>query len=1160
MTLKLKRILISILCVLLCVCGTVALSFNATNSTFNVSADVLEIDIPEIQDFYKLSSRASFPSSVDTKVNPDDADSPMITATNGVLYYPDGKAYPVLENKVFALNLQGIYKLRYFAEYQNEQIIVETEFLATDNLYGLSSKNSSFIDYATDEYLQDQMTNNGYVPATNAAHNVNDTKLTHSGNQALSVNLEEGTQFIYSKPVDLRNIDDDGLSSIISFEPRAEDWDYNASTKKWSSKGAVARYLVIKLTDCYDPTRYIELIVSTPQSTSAAGLTATPYVRARTDSFQQDYGLWSVSDSEEHIAKYPSTGSTNVSGVPNKVLTYPEGRRVAWTTQNENVWHYGGKVGGFSHSKTDKAWINLKYDNETSTVYASTTDITGVESTPQPFTDFYNEVLYPVSSDSIYSTGGFRPFTTGEVYVSISYEKYKESSTARVDVFSIGDTNFSDLFDQEGFDPELGAEQHKYVDNTEPIIDVDFTPTINGGAFVATGEKFTVPSAQAFDIALAGDCTVSAWQNYGTDYQLFVPIVDGKITISSADTYYIVYEAQDKVGNVAKKVIKVFGSNKSNDTILLEQNVAQFSNVKAGALNTFIAPSSIESLNIGENYNQQIKEQLKLKIEITSSFENIVLADLVGFDAIQDFLSSETKFILSYAGKYQIKYYLADNAYDNFDNPISYEFDVFASDVNAIYDEPFMYRHYVKGAKYDFDKITGYEFSTGKPVQANDAELWIKYDGGSYVKQNSVSSVEIKGNQTLQAKYVYGTAVVETGVYPIVTTRVEGQRDVLLEDYFVGNFTVPQFKSDGKTPLNDLHFVSNTTTGNNKLQYILPLNISNFSITYRINDDSADFGGIKITLTDIYNADNKLSIYTYKKGAKCYVQYNQESSRELGTSFIGGDIDVAFALNVQTITVSGLTGFITTNTQFTSTSAYLDVELCDITGTAGVTFKKLSSFASNLQKKFRDRNAPTFAGLLPSGTFKVGDTITIAPAIFTDDTCIILKNNTTLSVKLGSNYVRADDGTLLDGSQDPSVAYNITFKDINALGKYTVQYSASDNYGNAISPMASFTVKDDVAPELTLSGSIKEDVIVYAKPGYKVNLKFTMSDNVTPTDSLTYKVFIFNTHTASMYAISEKSFKLNYVGTYEISVACYDADDNATIKTFTVVISYEGAK
>ena len=101
MTLKLKRILISILCVLLCVCGAVALSFNATNSTFNVSADVLEIDIPEIQDFYKLSSRASFPSSVDTKVNPDDADSPMITATNGVLYYPDGKAYPVLENKVF---------------------------------------------------------------------------------------------------------------------------------------------------------------------------------------------------------------------------------------------------------------------------------------------------------------------------------------------------------------------------------------------------------------------------------------------------------------------------------------------------------------------------------------------------------------------------------------------------------------------------------------------------------------------------------------------------------------------------------------------------------------------------------------------------------------------------------------------------------------------------------------------------------------------------------------------------------------------------------------------------------------------------------------------------------------------------------------------------
>ncbi|MBE7080977.1 MAG: DUF5011 domain-containing protein [Clostridiales bacterium] len=1157
MTLKLKRILISILCILFCVCGTVALKLNATNSTFKASADVIEIDIPEIQDFYKLSSRATFPSSVETKVNPDDADSPMITATNGLLYYPDGKAYPVFENKVFALNLQGTYKLRYFAEYQNEQIIVETEFLATDNLYGLSSENSSFIDYATDEYLQDQMTNNGYEPASYDAHNINDTKLTHSGNQALSVNLEEGTQFIYSRPVDLRNIDDNGLSNIISFEPRAEDWDYVNS--KWVAQGAVARYLVIKLTDCYDPTRYIELIVSTPQSTSAAALTATPYVRARTDSFQQDYGLWSVASSEEHIAKYPTTGSTNVSGVPNKVLTYPEGRRVAWTTQNENVWHYGGSVGGFSHSKTDKAWINLKYDNETSTVYASTTDITGVESTPTPFTDFFNEVLYPVSSDSIYSTGGFRPFTTGEVYVSISYEKYKESSTARVDVFSIGDTTFADLFDQEGFDPELGAEQHKYVDNIAPLINVDFTPTLNGGAFVAIGEKFVVPSAQAYDIALTGDCKVSAWQNYGTDYQLFVPIVDGKITISSADTYHIVYEAQDKAGNVAKKVIKVFGSNKSNNTILLEQNVDQFANIKAGAINTFVAPSSIESLNIGEDYNQQTKEQLKLKIEITSSFENIVLADLVGLDAIQDFLSSETKYRLNYAGKYQIKYYLADNAYNNYDNPISYEFDVVASDIKAIYDEPFMYRHYIKGAKYDFDKITAYEFSTGKPVKANDAELWIKYDGGSYVKQDSVYGVQISGNQTLQAKYVYGGAEVETGVYPIVTTRVEGTRDVLLADYFVGNFTVPELKPDGK-PLNDLLFVSNTATGNNTLQYILPLNISNFGITYRINDDSADFGGIKITLTDIYNADNKLSIYSYKSGVKYYVQYNQESPRELGASFVGGDVDVSFALNVQTITVSGLTGFITANTNFTSTSAYLDIELCDITGNAGVTIKKLSSFGSNLQKKYRDRNAPTFAGTLPTGTYKVGDTITVTPAIFADDTCIILKNNTTLSVKLGNSYIRADDGTLLDGTQDPSIAYNITFNNTNALGKYTVQYTAVDNYGNSISPMANFTVKDDVAPEITFSGSIKEDVIVYAKPGYKVNLKFTMTDNVTPTESLTFKVFIFNTHTASMYAVSEKSFKLNYIGTYEISVACYDADDNVAIKTFTVVISYEGAK
>ena len=69
-----------------------------------------------------------------------------------------------------------------------------------------------------------------------------------------------------------------------------------------------------------------------------------------------------------------------------------------------------------------------------------------------------------------------------------------------------------------------------------------------------------------------------------------------------------------------------------------------------------------------------------------------------------------------------------------------------------------------------------------------------------------------------------------------------------------------------------------------------------------------------------------------------------------------------------------------------------------------------------------------------------------------------------------------------------------------------------------------------------------------------------MTDNFTPAEALEFRGVVFNTHTASMYAVSSKSFKLNYEGTYDISVVCYDADNNMSIKTFTVVISNKEVK
>ena len=1215
MTLKLKRILISILCVLLCVCGAVALNFNATNSTFNASAEVIDVTIADVQDFYRLDDKKAFAASIEITVDQNDANS-VITVADGIIVFPNEIVYYLSGNDV-TLNMLGSYTLKYFGEYQGRDIIAQKDFIVIDSLYGLSvAGGSSFIDYATTDYLNEYMqANSGYTVKSAASRNVNDnTKLTYSGREALTVSLEEGTSFIYSKPLDLREIGNDGLSNLISFEPRSEDYDYGyvpyldtsfnqvydgqgralyfqdynkdgsqdvtnstkyedawmtpdtvlvgkklyvpfidenndgtpdvSIVKSYYATKATARELIITLTDCYDSSRYVKLIVSTPQSTTTAAITPTPYVKVATDNFMQPYGLWGFEDSASHLKSYPTTGSTNISGKPNIVLNYPEGKRIAWTTQLDTVWHYGGKFGGYAYSSIKYDYMNLKYDFLNSVFYANSTTNDGIETTPVGFTDLFNEELYPAS------LGGYRGFTTGEVYLSISFDKYVVSGeTARVDIFSIGGDKMSDLFAQDGFDPELGASQHKYQDVIAPQISVDFTPTVNNGVFVAVGNNYTIPSAKAFDINLVGDVSVNVYRNYGSAYQLDVPVVDGKIYINQRDIYTVVYKAKDRMGNVGIKTLKVFGTNDLQDTIVLSHDTAQFANIKAGYENTFVAPYSITSLNLAE--------YTKLKIEMVSDYETVVLADLYGMDAIKEFFGAETKYMLQYAGKYKVKYYLADNAYDNYDNPISYEFTVVASDKVVINAEPFMYRHYIKDATYDFDKISAYGFSTGKPAVAGDAELWVKFDGGNYVKQSSVYGVKITGNYSIQVKYVYGDAVVETGVYPIVDVDYSANvstKKISFGKYFVGNFTLPDQKIDGSNNT-ELYYVSNEISGNNVLQFVKPINISSFNIAYRIDENLSNFNGVRFTLTDIYDPSIKLSVYEYKNGDKFFVQYNQGSPNALESSFIGAEMSFGFTLDAQILQVSGLTAYISTDVQFTTNEAYLDIELIDITGDAGITLKSLNTYS--LKKAYYDRNTPSFAGAIPSGTYGIGDVVTISPARFTDDTSILSKANVSFTVKLNNVALRSVDGILLDGTQDPTRSYDVL---VTELGRYAVQYTAVDNFNNRLLPTFYFTVKDNIAPEITFSGEIKEDVIVYAKPGIKINLNFTMSDNITPAEALKFRVFVFNTHTAAMYAFSNKSFKLNYEGTFEISVVCYDADDNMSIKSFTVVISNKEVK
>ncbi len=1174
MTLKLKRILISILCVLLCVCGAVALSFNATNSTFNASADIVQTAIPTVNDFYKLNDKAVFPNALDNvKVDPSNAQSPVVSATNGVIYYPNGTTYAIEDNKEFVLNLVGNYKLRYFGEYQNKDIVAEKSFSVISDLYGLSLDNDSFIDFATDDYFSEyaEAYNVGkegkalLTPHSNTSHNLDDPKLTQSGLDALSVNLTKGTEFFYSKPIDLRNADPiTGLTEVISFEPRAEDWNItndadndgvidktSTGSEKftWYVNKVVARKLVIKLTDCYDSSRYIKMVVDSPKAVEGDPLDKItkkyPSVRACTDTLLKEWGLDS-----------PTRTTTYLNGRPeytehgNKTLIYDGKKIQAWTASSEMKWFYGGEFGNYTYNDVSYSHINIKYDYEKSQLYCSATNKNGDESAPVMFTDFYNQQLYPAS------VGSFREFTTGEVFLSIGFDSYTlENDPARVDVYSIGDTKASELFGQTDFNPESGTSQHKFNDTVKPEINVDFTPTVNNGVFVATGDKFTIPSAKAIDVYLSGGVTVKAYTNYGTNNQFEVPIVNGKLLVERPDIYHIVYTAKDYSGNIGEKVIKVFGFN-AESTIPIVHNTNQFANLVAGQEYSFEVPSSIITHNI--------KDSLKLKIEFVSGYETVVVADCKSYAEVAEFLNSTPKYKLSSVGEYTIKYYLEDNAYNNYHDPITYKFNVGPSDVYAIYDQPFMYRYYIKGAKYDFDNIAAYGFEQNAPGIVGNAKLFIKYDGGEYVEQNSVYGITITGNEKIQVKYKYQNAEVESAEYPIVNVDFNtSTKKVSMYKYFVGEgFTFSETKPDGNNVNNGLYYKA--TANNSKLQFILPVDISKLQFTYLIEEQFGNLGGVRFTLTDIYDENNKISVYQFKEGDNVYAQYNNETAIMLtdGASFVSAtDRVFSYTASSHAVSLTDLSGYIYTTEKFTTGLAYLEIELCDITGEAGIILKGLMQKNNNmiLSKTHTDGNStrPEFIGIAPSGTYKKGETVTISPAMFVDNTSIVIRQNLQLTVKFGNSFVTSVDNVLLNGSQDPTRSYDI---DLSQIGKYVVTYSATDSFTRKQTAIFNINVLDDVAPQITFNSSLKENVVAYAKPGYVVELDFTLSDNVTPVESLSYSIFILNKHTGNISTTTDKTFTLNYEGTYEISVVCHDADYNKTTKTFTVVLSNEGGK
>ncbi len=451
-----------------------------------------------------LKDRYSFNESVTLPDAEIAVNGENYKATEKSLRYPDGKIYSGSE---FVLSEEGEYTAIYGVNAGGKFYRAEKKFSAIKGAYTVSGTGSS-VSYGD---------------------------LTRSTGYGLRVDLKEGDELSINNEVYL-----DDETPFLTFYPYAV---YQHA--KGMCYEINAWVYVIRLTDGFDPTNYIEIEMRLCSTNNAE------LPRSYAAYFKAGVGDGVKAGAEVNKNNKSATGTRRVvviDGVKYTVFYGEEyGALVAWAGRTP----YG---------------FGVKYNSETKDVKIN---LNGV--------DYFVSNL---ANTAIYDGKTFKGFTSNEVYVSMRAEKY-EQETAEFEISTIGDLSGEalDVADR--------------IDDVKPVVTV--TGTIKDGAKIALGEEFEIPSASARDLNLVGDVKASVWYAYGEETASPVLLKNGKFTPNKEGAYTVLYTAKDTFGNVGEATLKL-NCVRSASGKTIDFAVDKAASLRAGEKNT-LPQYTVSSLN-----------------------------------------------------------------------------------------------------------------------------------------------------------------------------------------------------------------------------------------------------------------------------------------------------------------------------------------------------------------------------------------------------------------------------------------------------------------------------------------------------------------------------------------------------------------------------------
>ncbi len=1072
-------------------CFTVFFTLDALShkSPSNVLADCkveLENELNQaIEDNYYVGTDVNWPSEIEVEV--EDGGNPVtVTANNGVILWPNGTASKTGSSTL--LYQTGWYTIRYTYDNEGQFDYIEKQVFVGEKLTTFAMEDG-IINPLTKEEQE------GLTFENNAS------EVTLQKQDALIVKMKEGNTLYYTKSIDLTDVDPDtGLCSLITIDYHLLDNTMNGPSYKFQESELSATNCIIRLTDAYDPSIYVDLAYGQRSQYGDISRTGTVNVRAYN---QSEWAGAHVAPETWGDTDYTWRKMYTLNGVRYGIYRFNEPRL--------------GSNADFDLTNKNHTAITWKYDPVNQFVYYNCGTQAGLEN---------DKFLSPLNDARVHGAA-FPGFSSNKVRLSIFMTDWASSNYARVDVFGIGDTSGEDLLGQ-------FSDGHYYDDVATPVIDLGVKYTEGNSVNVAMNTEFEVP-VPAKITGMMGGVTygVRAYVNYGTPSEFEVPVVDGKVKIDKNAIYTLRYSAMNSAGAVGYEnlILKVVSS--ADAGIMLDMNEAYFNGAFKGGQVVQLPEHELTSINI--------QDDLKLKITARHA-EMDIDVDL-----------TTRSFTLPYSGAYKIIYEYSDNVYNIVKE---FEIEAEADDAPGFLDTVTIPKYFIKDATYSLPKMVGYKLGGSSLVPIN-VQTYVSFDGGEFELVDR-AEVYIDGNTSVQVKYVCSaggkSAEILSSVSTIVDVNYASEYELRYSDYFIHDgFDCEPYDWD---LYNDtIIYSSTTTTGNNTLQFINAIDVSNLEVQYGA-DENSNYRKINVKLIDYYKPTNKYVISIENVNGNAHVSFNGAPAIDTKTLFaqsVARVISYSMDTNILKFGADAKTVF-DLRSYFTTPLCYLEIELEGISGPADITLYRINGqFLTN--EPIDDFTKPRISTVDFSGNYSINSIVTIYKPTITDVISPVLDGTIVLNVThtASGDYVRDINGKELrnvSGLEDYTIL-------LDRLGEYKVSYRFKDCAMNSSSKTYNIIVIDTETPVITFNKV--ELTKVKVKVGANIDASFTVTDNVTEVKKLITSLWVKDLNANVNYTIHNDTgiIHFNRAGSYVIYAFAQDEAGNYAYKTIEVIVENE---